>query len=93
MAEHKTSVTGPTIHCNETHVPDSGGAAAIKSEGHKAAYPSKSQGTFRPLKTAGELTASKAGPGGPEDHKYFLAKSYEKKGPCGTKEPKPFEGA
>ena len=51
--------------------------------------------TFRPLETAGELTASQSGSGGPADHAYFLSKSYDKKGAkstIGTKV-KPFEGA
>lgn len=46
MANTAHPVTGPTIHCNETHVPDNGGAAAIRQTDHMAAYPSKDQGRF-----------------------------------------------
>jgi hypothetical protein len=80
MTEHKTSVTGPVIHCNETHVPDNGGAAGIKPEGSMASYPSKDQGCFRGAQTAGELTASQSGSGGPVDHEYLLRKTYPKHG-------------
>jgi hypothetical protein len=80
MAEHKTSVTGPTLDCNETHVPDMGGAGAITQKGSMAAYPSKDQGCFHGAQTAGELTATQCGSGEPTDHEYLLRKEYPKHG-------------
>ena len=47
MAEHETSVTGPTLDTNSTHVPCMGGAGGVEREASTAAYPSKSQGCFK----------------------------------------------
>lgn len=66
------SVTGPVLHCNETHVPDNGGAAKIKADGaggFKGLYPHQDQGRF----VGGQPTCSDY-PGEP----LHLMKSYPK---------------
>ena len=79
MANEAHPVTGPTLTCNETHIPDMGGAGAIKAAGSKrATYPSKDQGCFRGAETAGQLTATQDGSGSPTDHGYLLRKRYPK---------------
>jgi len=81
---------GPTLTLNDSHImqPNADVFPRISKQIAEAVA------TFRPLKTAGELTASQKGDGGPADHPYFLEKSYEKKGKTDSvgKRVKPFEG-
>jgi hypothetical protein len=83
--------TGPTITCNDP--PLTQPYADVKPVISKQIAEDVS--TFRPLETAGELTATQSGSGGPTDHPYFLEKSYDKKGAKSSigKHVKPFEGA
>lgn len=82
---------GPTITCNDPAItqPDADVKPTISKQ------IAEDVSTFRPLETAGELTATQSGSGGPTDHPYFLEKSYDKKGARSHigKHVKPFEGA
>lgn len=75
---------GPTITCNETLIPTPSADKAAKTSKLIAAR----DGHFSPESTAGDLTATESGSGGPCDRTYPLARSYEKHGAKDRAEPK-----
>jgi hypothetical protein len=86
-----TEKTGPTLTVNKPALTQP--YADVKPVISKQIAEEVSK--FRPLETAGELTATQSGSGGPTDHPYFLSKEYDKKGAKSSigKRVKPFEGA
>ena len=86
-----TEQPGPTLTCNDPALTQPNADVFPRISKQLA----EDVSTFRPLETAGELTASQSGSGGPTDHPYFLEKSYDKKGNTSHlgHRVKPFEGA
>jgi hypothetical protein len=95
-ASHGTGSTvvkekeGPTLTENKSHIEQPNADVFPRISKQIA----EDVSTFRPLETAGELTATQSGSGGPADHHYFLEKEYDKKGQHSSigKRVKPFEG-
>lgn len=76
--------TGPTLTCNESHIPAMNADVPSK---HKQLGVRSTSG-FKPQQTVASKTATQSGSGAPSDREYPLKKSYEKSGAHSSQSPR-----